>query len=123
MGTSERTAACMTRLFVLGIVLVATLARAEEGPTDQAACEQRGGRWGAAGLNPTPVCNLPTKDAGKVCRDGSECESGACIADLTPAQKTHLPQQLPGKCSAWRKNPGCLSHVERGWVHAITCTD
>jgi hypothetical protein len=117
----------VTRL-ALALVLAAVAAAyaggapADDVPTDRAACEARGGKWGPVGMVPLPSCNLPAKDAGKICRDDGECE-GDCLAELTDEQKRHLPVETTGRCSAWRRNPGCLPHVEHGWVQAVVCVD
>jgi len=120
MGARQRPAARVIRVAL--VVLVAALASADDVPTDRAGCEARGGRWGPAGLLPAPVCNLPTKDGGKPCRDRADCESD-CIAELTEAEKKALPVETTGKCAAWRRNPGCRAHVHDGRVESILCVD
>ena len=52
-------------------------------PTREAAmeaCEACGGIWGIEGLSYHDACNCRTRDAGRECRDGKECE-GACTFD------------------------------------------
>jgi hypothetical protein len=111
------------RRLVAALVLGAVgCALAGEVPTDQASCERRGGKWGPAGLLPTPICNLPTHDGGKPCRDRKDCES-ACLAELTPEQRKTFPVRTTGKCAAWRRTVGCIAEVEDGWVRAVVCVD
>ena len=57
-------------------------------------CEQRGGRWEGTqnGRGRLTGCNLPTKDAGKSCSVGEDCES-VCLKD--------------GKCYGWSQYKGC----------------
>ncbi|MCR8723667.1 hypothetical protein [Frigidibacter sp. ROC022] len=52
-------------------------------PADAAAqkeaCEKSGGRWGRGGLGDFNVCYRNTRDGGKSCSAGSDCE-GLCLA-------------------------------------------
>jgi hypothetical protein len=99
-------------------------------PRTQLACEQAGGSWGPAGIFPTPICRLPSHDAGRPCADDGECE-GLCLADLTPAQRdlirkwTHGRQKLEtlGKCTAYSPVFGCMAIVNEGFVTGIMCRD
>ena len=42
------------------------------------ACDKRGGRFVAVGLNRAMTCQTPTRDAGKQCRKAGDCE-GVCL--------------------------------------------
>lgn len=66
---------------------------------DTRACEAKGGSVtrGLAG----PACAMPTEDAGKPCRDGSECSAGICLAE-------------GAQCPAQSLNFGCLPILEAG---------
>lgn len=112
----------MTRLAATLVLAALGCALAGDVPGDQVSCEARGGKWGPVGLGPTATCNLPTKDAGKPCRDRKDCES-LCVATLTPSQQKKFPVQTSGRCAAWQRNAGCIAAVEDGWVHAIVCVD
>jgi len=96
-------------------------------PTDNESCIAQGGIWGPIGLSPEPGCMLPTTDAGKVCRDSSECQA-ACVAELNQEDYNNLvryqiPIRTTGKCIAWRGSAGCKSYVENGVVNGILCVD
>jgi hypothetical protein len=97
-----------------------------EKPTDQAACEAQGGKWGPIGLYPQEVCNLPTTDAGTTCTDSSQCQS-ACVAELTQQQfddafRKGAIIETSGTCAAWQILVGCIPFVEDGKV-SIICID
>lgn len=59
-----------------------------------ASCEKKGGRWEGreTGRGRLTGCNLPTKDGGKACEKGNDCES-VCLSE--------------GKCHGWQKYKGC----------------
>jgi len=94
-------------------------------PKDKESCESMGGTWKRPGPRPTEECNLPTKDAGKVCTESKVCE-GVCLADLTQEQlqKGMRGQKFKtdGKCSAWIKVLGCRAYVYNGWA-SVVCVD
>src|SRR5689334_23287379 len=47
-------------------------------PQTKQACDACGGLWDKHGIAETEGCICKTKDGGKVCRDGAECE-GQCL--------------------------------------------
>ena len=57
-------------------------------------CKAKGGKWGGTqhGRGQIPGCNMPTKDAGKECKTGDDCES-VCLRDH--------------KCYGWQQYRGC----------------
>ena len=89
-------------------------------PLSEAECEKAGGSWWSPGMpgNRNPkVCDLPTSDAGRACRDSEECE-GYCLSDATPILKIFVR----GQCSKFQHIVGCQGVVVRGRV-ATTCVD
>ncbi|NCO21984.1 MAG: hypothetical protein GW905_08305 [Rhodobacterales bacterium] len=46
---------------------------------EQAACVARGGRWGQGGKAGLFACFTDTRDAGRACTSGQDCE-GLCLA-------------------------------------------
>lgn len=92
------------------------------------ACLREGGRWGAVGIFPAPVCSLPTRDAGRVCADSGECE-GLCAADVSPGERDALVQgrgtviERAGRCTSRVPVVGCHAKVERGVVRRVLCLD
>jgi hypothetical protein len=94
-------------------------------PKDKTGCENAGGVWKKPGPRPKEECNLPTKDAGKICDGSHECE-GVCLAELTSEQ---LRQGMSGKmfktlgkCSGFIKVFGCRAYVYQGWAQVV-CAD
>jgi hypothetical protein len=94
-------------------------------PKDKVSCEEIGGIWKKMGPRPFEECNIPTKDAGKVCSESKICE-GVCLADLTYDQikdgmKGKKIKTL-GKCSSVIKVMGCRAYVYQGWAQVV-CAD
>lgn len=96
-------------------------------PDTEDGCVKAKGRWGPAGLFPTPICRVPTNDGGRVCGDNDECE-GMCLADLTSAERNRVIRERRvlvtlGHCTRQKPVFGCLAVVERGQVKGVLCRD
>ena len=97
-------------------------------PTSAGSCVEQGGKWGAIGIFPAPVCSLPTRDAYRPCGDSNECE-GPCLAELSAEEKQSLIRGAApglsrlGKCAAHVPVMGCVAKVERGVVRRVICFD
>ena len=75
------------------------------------SCELRGGKkFMGAGVE---VCSIPTKDSGKVCTDGGQCESSYCIAENEG--------ETAGTC--WGSNvfTGCHYLLDNGLSKGALC--
>jgi hypothetical protein len=97
-------------------------------------CRNKGGRWDILGFS-GPGCNLPTTDAGQVCRDSEECE-GVCFTDQEGIMKeteaglfpdseaiqvlNAQEEEIVGFCSEWKFNYGLLILVENGEVQVVS---
>jgi len=94
-------------------------------PKDKESCEAQSGVWKKIGPRPFEECNLPTKDAGKICSGSNECE-GICLADLTREDlRKGMNGKLfktQGKCSSFIKTIGCQAYVYQGWAQVV-CAD
>ena len=75
--------------------------------TAQAACTACEGTWGRYGVNKDQGCNCKTKDAGKTCYDGDECE-GQCMFVRFDGNREE------GKCSDTQRLKGCFGVVMKG---------
>ena len=65
------------------------------------------------------MCDVPTKDAGKSCKDGSECLS-ACVAP----EGAQPGQLVRGKCyGSFLKLGTCLARVSKGNAQPSRCSD
>ena len=96
-------------------------------PQNKETCEAQKGEWGRFGLVIKEQCNLPTSDAGKTCRNQSECE-GACIADLSQEDQDRITEskeviETSGKCTPWLFTYGCNAYIKDGKVDGILCVD
>lgn len=88
-------------------------------PQDRAGCEARGGQWGVFGLRGEAECNLPTPDAGKLCRKKADCAS-LCVTN----DQAVPGSQAQGFCYGWTVIAGtCLNTVEDGKARDSICTD
>ena len=84
---------------------------------DEKACNAAGGLCGYAGRCFGQACIKRTRDAGRRCTDGSQCES-ACLA---PRGATPGPGS--GTCSPTQITLGCHAFVSRGRVGRVVCGD
>jgi hypothetical protein len=88
-----------------------------ERPKTKEACVTCNGVWAVHGLAETESCNCRTKDSGKLCRDGSECEA-SCLAD---ENRFEVVQAGPpakgfyvGNCSEFEISFGCFKFITAG---------
>ncbi|MBL9008372.1 MAG: hypothetical protein JNJ46_29195 [Myxococcales bacterium] len=72
------------------------------------ACDKCGGTWGPFGVGKAPACNCKTRDAGKSCRDGNDCQ-GFCLFQHYDAEGREY-----GKCSDSDKLSGCFELIDKG---------
>src|SRR5688500_13724755 len=87
-------------------------------PTTEEGCRACNGLGAVHGLATTPACNCRTRDAGKQCRDGSECE-GMCVAAEQPERVVVSAGPPPqgyymGRCSSLVTVFGCNRLIDRG---------
>lgn len=74
----------------------------------QAACGQCDGTWGRFGVNKVAACNCKTKDAGKECLDGEDCEGYCMFTRYDTSGREH------GVCSETQKLTGCHNIIYKG---------
>jgi hypothetical protein len=90
---------------------------AGERPKTKEACDACQGRWGIHGLAEVEICICKTRDSGRSCRDGADCE-GQCLAesggfvvvDKGPPAKGYFR----GRCSEFETTFGCNSMIPEG---------
>jgi hypothetical protein len=87
-------------------------------PTTKVGCDACGGRWAVHGISETESCICKTKDGGKTCRDGSECEGNCLVAEDA---KMEVVQQGPppkgffvGRCADYDATFGCFRMIQAG---------
>ena len=93
-------------------------ARVSEGtaPSTESACLAAGGSWGWDGIpcdDCKNYCEIKLTDAGKICRDSSECR-GICLAVEESSTS--------GECSASKGVVSCYYYLEDGHAY-YRCTD
>jgi hypothetical protein len=87
-------------------------------PTTKVGCDACGGRWAIHGIAETESCICKTKDGGKACRDGAECE-GNCLlgedAKMEVVEKGPPPKGFfVGRCSDYDATFGCFRSIATG---------
>jgi hypothetical protein len=86
-------------------------------PATKEACAACQGKWGRHGLADAESCLCRTKDGGRPCLDGAECQ-GQCVArdgDFVVVQKGPPPRgHYKGKCSEFDTTFGCHRFVPAG---------
>ncbi|MFN3960755.1 MAG: hypothetical protein ACK4NP_12690 [Parvularculaceae bacterium] len=87
---------------------------------DKEACEAKNGEIRQEGMLGTWRCVVPYADAGKACRDKSECE-GKCL--LPPDATAGTEEEATGGCQANDSPFGCYAEVNGGKVTAAICVD
>lgn len=81
-------------------------------------CIRSGGEWKKVGIQPAPECTFKSKDAGKQCRDNSECD-GECLAP----EGSQQGEKVSGICSDYNFHLGCFRMVDNGTVSKTICVD
>lgn len=87
---------------------------------DKDACAARNGEVRQEGLLGTWRCVIPYADAGKACRDKTDCE-GKCL--LPPDSDAVTGAEATGACQANDSPFGCYAEVVDGKVAAALCVD
>lgn len=85
-------------------------------------CEASGGKLQEAGLSGYTyggVCTHPFADAGKRCRDDSECRAKSCLGDPRRGGR----YRAIGTCAPNDFRFGCLSWVRKGVLVVGPCQD
>ena len=89
---------------------------------DAEACREGGGEVQMAGMMGLYRCVTPYADAGKVCRDESDCE-GRCLGDDNVTDYSAAPGEQQGVCEEDDSPFGCYSIIENGVAGAMLCVD
>jgi hypothetical protein len=87
-------------------------------PETKAGCDACNGQWAKHGISETETCICKTKDGGKSCKDGSECDGVCVLADDAKFEVT-APGSPPrggftGKCSEYDTVFGCFRSIPSG---------
>ena len=89
---------------------------------DSDACAQAGGTVRQEGLLGMFRCVLPYSDAGKQCRDVSDCE-GRCFAQDGVTNFDSQPGDFIGVCEADDSPFGCFGEITDGTLDGMLCVD
>lgn len=87
---------------------------------DKEACAAKGGEVRQEGMLGTYRCTVPYADAGRICRDRSDCE-GKCL--LGPDSEAATGEEATGACQANDSPFGCYAELVDGKVAAALCVD
>ncbi len=87
-------------------------------------CKRSGGIMQKSGRAGALLCLIAYKDAGKMCKNGSDC-AGDCRLGPDPADRIKQPgAQVSGVCQANNSPFGCYATVEKGIIdRPMMCTD
>lgn len=89
---------------------------------DHRACNAMGGEVRQDGMMGLYRCVTPFADAGKVCRDASDC-MGQCRTSDDVTDYDAAPGSQVGKCQVNDSPFGCYGTIERGTATAMLCVD
>jgi hypothetical protein len=89
---------------------------------DHKACTAMGGEVRQDGMMGLYSCITPYADAGKVCRDSSDC-LGRCKTSDDVTNYDGAPGTQVGKCEINDSPFGCYGVVERGTAGGMLCVD
>jgi hypothetical protein len=88
----------------------------------EAQCRAAGNEWARFGvlahLCGIYSCAERTRDAGKPCRNRSECEH-LCVTDAPP----RIGAEAPGTCTALKTSFGCFTQVDGGRIVGRVCSE
>lgn len=93
---------------------------AAPGEPSPAECAAKGGTIKLVGMMQTPACVIPSRDAGKICTDGDDCE-GDCWA--SPDTRPGRDGKAQGYCQPNNMPFGCHAAVEDGVLQSALCAD
>jgi hypothetical protein len=130
LGLAASTACCKNRQPPAAANAAATTGTVKElsqGTTAQAAprprpstkegCDACQGVWARHGLAEAESCVCKTRDGGKVCRDGADCE-GSCLADEDGFEVVEAGPPAKGfwkgKCAELETTFGCNRTIAHG---------
>ena len=92
---------------------------------DVDACEAAGGEVRGVCMFGIPACVEIYSDAGRSCRDSSDCEGG-CVFDINTIRYDENPvtgEESVGICKADSDWCGCWWRIEKGIVQQGWCED
>lgn len=87
-------------------------------PTTKAGCDVCNGKWAQHGIAEGESCICKTKDGGKTCKDGADCE-GSCIVADDAKFEVAVPGTPPkgfyvGRCADYDTTFGCYRLISKG---------
>ena len=113
------TIVCLASLGSCATPPVEKIYSSSESVSSRQECERLGGSWGRVGMLGNLACDLRPTDAGKHCRDNSECQT-LCVADET-AEAGDL---VTGRCYGSSITVGnCIATVSNGRASQTICSD
>jgi len=101
--------------------VVQTAAGAASDSTGLTNCAARGGVIDTVGRMQRQVCRVPFADAGKTCRNKSDCQ-GRCIYDREEGGGEPTGA-VTGQCQRYATQFGCFSEVDGGKIKSTICVD
>lgn len=92
-------------------------------PAEIAECQKQGGQISKQGLGRADFCVVEFADKGKVCTDGSDCQSGRCLSKGRSNDAQFTTKKHTGICASNNVPFGCYGTVNKGEFGAFMCVD
>ncbi|MEJ2795712.1 hypothetical protein WAE56_20100 [Iodobacter sp. LRB] len=105
---------------LLSACTTATPPASKAPPSKAQSCALEGGEIKQGGIMGHSYCVKPYPDAGKTCRDSTDCQ-GKCLAELGTPQAEDGKQT--GHCQANTLPFGCYAEVKNGNIGPGLCVD
>lgn len=105
-------------------ILNSTVAKEQKGKMtaeQMAQCQNLGGTVAKRGMAQFEYCQITFDDAGKTCQDGSECQSGSCIATRRGVAVGQANRT--GVCTQTNDDFGCRQMISKGVAQSMLCKD
>jgi hypothetical protein len=93
--------------------------------SERTKCLAEGGEWLPEGLAGIERCVRHSRDGGKPCSDGSECEFNRCLFGGMglPDEADLARDHVTGECARTDSPFGCFALIEKGRVGPALCVD
>lgn len=105
-------------------ILNLTIAKEQKGKMTAeqiAQCQSLGGKVAKRGKAQFDYCQITFDDAGQTCQDGSDCQSGSCVATRRGIV-VGQPNQT-GVCTQTNDGFGCQQTISNGVAGSFLCKD
>lgn len=89
-------------------------------------CKIRGGKYEAVGMRGSLMCVFSYSDAGKKCRDSSDCKGRCLLTENSPEYfewENNRDISVTGNCEKENNSFGCFASIIDGHSDGFWCSD